>query len=99
MFEGEFRERESPGPAGVPPIPQVDWHTEVPVLELELLLLARIVGGPAIRGAARLASTLSAVHPRTSGLRTGPAGGTIPKVANACQRPLSDAGTLCSRMR
>lgn len=85
-FEGKFRERESPGLSRGFPSPHVHWHTEGPVLEPGLLLLRFRMGGRVIRWSPRLATRLSAVQPPTSGLRTGPAGGTIPWVANACQK-------------
>lgn len=99
VFEGKFREPESPGLSRGSPNPACRLTYRGALLELDLLLLKLYLGGYAIRGAARLRATLSAVHPRTSGLRTWPAGGIIRGWPMPVRRPLFDAGTLCSRMR
>lgn len=78
MFEGKFRERESPGLSRGFPHPACRLTYGQLFSELDLLLFKLLLSVDAIRGASRLEVRLSAVHPHTSGLRTRPAGGTIP---------------------
>lgn len=78
MFEGKFRERESPGLSRGFPHPACRLTYRQLFSELDLLLFKLPLSADAIRGALRVDAHLSAVHPHTSGLRTRPAGGTIP---------------------